>query len=52
MEDEVRRGELVTLSIDQVRVEREFRLIRHKNKFVTPQMTAFAEICKTAATQT
>lgn len=46
VEREVGQGLLQILSIKNVIVERDFRLITHKNKFFTPQMEAFCAICK------
>lgn len=49
VEQEVQQGQMQILRIDNVRVERDFKLIYHKNKFITPQMTAFFAICSKAA---
>lgn len=44
VEREVKQGLLKVLEIEDVRVERSFQLIYHKNKFISPQMKAFIAI--------
>ncbi len=51
VEREVRQGALQILSIAHVHVTRDFKLIYHKNKFITPQMQAFQAICEQAAAE-
>ena len=46
VEKEVEQGKLHIVTVDNVHVERNFKLIYHKNKFITPQMMAFEQICK------
>ncbi len=42
--DELKSGEIKAISIDNVKVNREFRLIYHKNKLISPQMKLFMDI--------
>lgn len=43
---ELEAGELVTLDLDELPIRRTVHLIYHKNKYITPAIAAFTEICK------
>ena len=43
---ELGAGELVTLELDELPIRRTLHLIHHKNKYITPAIAAFTEICK------
>lgn len=43
---ELEAGELVTLDLDELPIRRTVHLIHHKNKYITPAIAAFTEICK------
>lgn len=43
---ELEAGELVTLELDELPIRRTLHLIHHKNKYITPAIAAFTEICK------
>lgn len=46
---ELEAGELVTLDLDELPIRRTVHLIYHKNKYITPAIAAFTEICKNYA---
>lgn len=46
VQKEVDEGSLRILPIDGVKVEREFKLIYHKNKFISEPIKYFIEMCK------
>lgn len=44
--DELKRGAIVELQVEQLRFDRGFRLIYHKDKLLTGLAQAFIEICR------
>ena len=46
---ELEAGELVTLDLDELPIRRTVHLIHHKNKYITPAIATFTEICKNYA---
>ena len=45
VEREVRAGELFIRPVEGIRFDRTFKLVYHKNKYLTPQMDAFIALC-------
>ena len=43
---EIKRKELVAVKISDLKFLRKFRIVWHRNKFITPQMQRFMEICR------
>lgn len=45
VEKEVRSGQLVVRPVEGIRFERAFKMVYHKNKFLTPQLKDFMDVC-------
>lgn len=44
IEEEIKKGVLTILPLDDLRIERSIRLIYHKNKYLSPAMNAFIKV--------
>ena len=42
---EAKAGELIIKSIDGIRFDRQYKIVHHKNKYLTQAMTAFIDLC-------
>ena len=43
---EIESGEIAVLNIKDTELKRKFNIIYHKNKFITPSIKKFINICK------
>ena len=43
---EIEEGKLAILNVKDVELKRKFNIIYHKNKFITPSIKKFINICK------
>ena len=51
VEKEIRDGSLIQLAVPNMRFLRNFRLVHHTNKFITPALKLFMEICHAYAAE-
>ena len=51
VEKEIRDGSLIQLAVPDIRFLRNFRLVHHTNKFITPALKLFMEICHAYAAE-
>jgi DNA-binding transcriptional LysR family regulator len=45
VENEIASGQLVTTTLDGIRFDRKFKIVYHKNKYLTEQMKKFIDLC-------
>ncbi|MCR5834632.1 MAG: LysR family transcriptional regulator [Selenomonadaceae bacterium] len=44
--DELAQGKLIEFKVDDIRFERNFRIVYHRNKYLTDSIKKFLEICR------
>ena len=42
----LRRGDVISISVDGLSFKRKFHIVYHKEKFLTPSAKAFIELCR------
>ncbi|HBM74389.1 MAG TPA: LysR family transcriptional regulator, partial [Clostridiaceae bacterium] len=47
IQDELKKGTVVELQVEGLHLDREFRIIYHKNKLLTNLAKEFIEMCRT-----
>lgn len=46
VEKEIRDGSLIELTVPDIRFKRNFRLVHHVNKYITPTLQLFIDLCQ------
>ncbi len=46
VEKEIRDGSLIELTVPDIRFKRNFRLVHHTNKYITPTLQLFMDLCQ------